>query len=1093
METAERPPDEKLRDDSGAPASPQRRLALRPGLEAASTVPGTSASGSLEVPVVAAVRDARRLSAALGPFMVREPRPAFAVDVDATIEAMLRSPGAHALALPVDPVPKAGERRWLRAVLVREAGPQVPIWGPTLRELSRLLGRGGAFRTVRHQDLAVGDDGGAVLIDRSTRRTQDAVHAPWHRDELIIVASDFVSPAWQDGRFPACVDAWGAAQQVLLLHLLPRRLWAHTWTGAPDLSVGGQVPGGPSAALLVSRPTARSRRTASGPRAATRALAIASVDPADLGRWARVAVAQAGHCDAVAMGSRRGRMPQWPPAAQAQDAAARYRDRAEAFKARASPQARQLARCLAFMAPLTLPMMQWAGAALVPDCDAGHLAEFFLGGLLHPAGVDANGEAVFDLHDELRAHLAQGMPMAEALAIIRTVGDRLMQAHGLEGDALMSVSAQPIDSLPAGATDLRAFASVTRAFLVRAGRLAPDAAAADAAPTAPTAAAVQGPPSDPPSHPGRHTFLDHDQLVEAVLASGRVPRDDPPLVVLPIFRTQRQQTALAFSRNSVVITLDDPDTRGSGRLVQRVMSYMHALAASARADRNGSATVQFGNLEGRWYYSPALFARPEDLEKAIAQHASRATNLALEPARSEVPADAVVMTGLAVLAGARAASDLDTKGADAFASWLVDGAGLSQTSVALVRDGRWSSLREALAAHFRRARERTPGTTGRRRLYLYLACRAGLEGGRLHLQFSVEHPDDVQATPFVDFENYLEEQLERGLYTELVLIVDALLGEREPAVADLPTFDRPSHKPRHGGSYLRLLSLHPPAVWVHSLVGQVVLAVTGRTSPPSMQWMASDLVRRLRDDAAARTEPDPLHIRWDGPDDIPPPSPRPSAAGLQVIGSQLAEFGEHIAPRLREAVTHSLLLAQAAASARRADSSQVDWYTEYLETLKGMGWSVDSLSVDASQRQAPYARMHEELSALLKAHLGPSAAGHDALLRLLDNLEDKDQDQRWLQLFHREARTVSGAEFQVGTVDADEQAGIVHIRFLMVEIKARRKLTQILFMRMDQGDVELHTRQGRLDIPITLLDANASTLAEHVRSLGLDQVAAVVP
>lgn len=860
------PPPQPLREQ--APTASGQRIALRPAIPDALAEAG--AATKLGIPAPAALRDFQGLSAALGPLMVREPRPPFTIDVNATIETLLRSIDPKGgLRTPIVPVPQKGERRWLRAVLIQESGPQMPIWGPTLRELSQLLGRRGAFRTILRQELGVADTGETVLRDPVTRREQSAMRMQWHRDELIIVVSDFVSEHWWKGDFPACLSAWSRSQHVLLLHLLPRRLWEHTWTGPSDVSVAGQVPGGSSASLLVSEPLMPARRNRHRPRTTARAIAVATLGATDLNRWALVVVAQPGRCDGLSLSRRLEPILEWPLAAEAVTEAVLRQNRAEAFKARASPTARKLARYLAVTAPLTLPMMRWVATALVPECDAGHVAEFFLGGLLESAGRDSNGEPIFDLHQDLRDHLTQGMPIAEALAVIDAIGDRIMQANGRDGDAVAFVSAGDIGALPEQAADLRAFAAVTRAFLIRSGRLAPETAG-DSRANASEAEAGSDEGMSEPGHPSgaipsataygsgnrprgehlsvtedglakRDDFLGTERILDAVRELGRLDLDEVPTEQLLIFSTPQQQTWLVITQRSIVIVLDDANTRQSGRLVQRVMTHANAIPISARISKDGVGTIGFGRIEPRWYYSASLFATPKLLERSISNLVSKAAATII----SRTSAHAIVM------AQSSWRSSLLPRAVNADAeilrTWLLDGqgGGVSSEELTFTNDDRWESLRRALADHFDRADEKPTDASHHRRLYLYLACRCSMNRGRLDLQFLSSNPDEVSATPFEALETYLREQLDRRRYSEIVFIVDGFLNTSIPArwSSQLTSASRPlNDKGPSGSSYLRLLCLHSSASEgetiarriLRGLAGDAIEAATGAVTAGSL-------------------------------------------------------------------------------------------------------------------------------------------------------------------------------------------------------------------------------------------------------------------
>ncbi len=451
-------------------AGPQARndaLGLRAPAHAADGMGGQP----LAINAPRALSDPEALFSALAPLMVRNPRPPFELDIEATVEALARFGPMLA------PQARPGERRWLRAVLIHETGPQTPIWTPTLRELATLLKRRGAFRSLWRHELSVDEAGAPTLRDAVTRRSQGAQQAQWHRDEVIVVASDFVSAPWWQGVYPACVQAWREQHHVLLLHLLPRRLWTRSWTGAADLRLSGQIPGGSSATLYASPAPQRAGLPSRAPRRPgppPLATAIVPIEAAAIARWAAVVVAAPAVADGLHLGRRLQMLATLPtPPAGAGDA----RQRVEAFRGRAAPTAIQLARYLAVTAPLTLPMMQWVQAALLPGSDAGHLAEFFLGGLLEVAWPAAPEATVYDLRPEVRRLLAQGMPMSEAIGVIRAVGARLARAHGYAGDVLAMVSAGAIGELSQEASELRLFAEVSRDFLIAAGRMPPLSAA----------------------------------------------------------------------------------------------------------------------------------------------------------------------------------------------------------------------------------------------------------------------------------------------------------------------------------------------------------------------------------------------------------------------------------------------------------------------------------------------------------------------------------------------------------------------------------------------------------------------------------------
>ena len=91
----------------------------------------------------------------------------------------------------------------------------------------------------------------------------------------------------------------------------------------------------------------------------------------------------------------------------------------------------------------------------------------------------------------------------------------------------------------------------------------------------------------------------------------------PIIGSLLFFRTKKQQSWLVVTRAKFILILDDPKTRADRRLVQRVAELSASTPVSALVDDNGVATVGFGKIAPRWYYSRTIFAQPDELEEAV--------------------------------------------------------------------------------------------------------------------------------------------------------------------------------------------------------------------------------------------------------------------------------------------------------------------------------------------------------------------------------------------------------------------------------------------------------------------------------------------
>jgi len=539
------------------------------------------ASGSLRLPAPRALR--KGLNAALAPLAVRNPRPGFAIDLEATVDAFAVS-GTWSEQYA------RGERRWLRAALVTEIGPQSPIWKSTLDEFSDLLRTRGAFRSVRRHELLTGPLGDAQLRVRGTQQERDARRTVWGRDEIIIVASDFVSSPWP-AAYGHCIERWRETNHVLLLHLLPQHLWGRTWTGVPEWQVSGQVPGGDNSSLLAS--ARKIRRGRKNSQASPLPIPVAGLTPDDLRSWSAVVVAQPGRALAIGLAARLGA----PQTIAATETVRTAESLVRAFKANASSLCIKLGTYLSLTAPLTFQMMQWVQIAMVRDASTAEIAEFFLSGLVekkYPAADAA--DVVYDFIPGVRELLERGISILEAIDVQQAVGAKLELDKWTSGTRGSLVDVEMIAARTDAPEPIRMFAEVSASYLKRSG--------------------FRSSPGQHPVAPPHSPFLEPCDIGAKVAAT--LGGFEYIVKQLLIFSTQEQHTWLVFSTGSLVIVLDEKKTRETNQEIQVTIPLDTHFVVHAAEESDGSHTVGFGNETDRWYYSKDLYMRPRLLEDAIA-------------------------------------------------------------------------------------------------------------------------------------------------------------------------------------------------------------------------------------------------------------------------------------------------------------------------------------------------------------------------------------------------------------------------------------------------------------------------------------------
>jgi hypothetical protein len=402
----------------------------RPGqAEAASGVP-------LDIPAPAALPEPRALIKALRPLLARAPsRFRRAIDPDRTAR---RRAEERTLEPVLVPVPE----RWLDVALVLDTAASMDVWGPTLRDLRRLLERMGAFHRVRTWEMVTDGEGPLIRAAaraaekggaaRAVRRRPMEVIEPNGRS-LVLVVTDCVSAAWYGPAMSQLLADWSRSAAVALLQVLPPRLWPTT---AFHAAVAGT--------LHSAGPGAFDRRWAWEPDwdlgdggAGAGAVPVGRLDERDLTALARLLAGRGG-------ARVRGYLlrPEPQPAGEAAEPPASGPELVREFRSAASRPAQVLATLLAAAPVISLPVIRLLGEAtgvMGAACRGEHLAEVWLGGLLQAVPETASAadpdEALYDFRPGVRDALFDALPRPEARQVLqqvsRYVADNLGRLRGL--------------------------------------------------------------------------------------------------------------------------------------------------------------------------------------------------------------------------------------------------------------------------------------------------------------------------------------------------------------------------------------------------------------------------------------------------------------------------------------------------------------------------------------------------------------------------------------------------------------------------------------------------------------------------------------
>ena len=425
---------------------------------------------SFRTPAATMLPDALSIERALRPLMYRvESRKNIILDEEATVQRIAEE---HVWL----PVLQGEPERWFEVALVVDQSPSMVIWQQTIAELRELFERHGAFRNVRTWGIVTKEKTKKIGLFAGAGTTLNYFR-PGYSHELIdpvgrrlfIVITDCISPAWHNGEMVKLLELWGQSNPIVMLQMLPRRLWSGSaLREAIKVSLHASAAGLPNSQLKID--SSDFWFDDEIPKNGIK-IPVLTLEPKPLAGWANMLMGKSYAWASGVVFKASDDYEAKPPLTPAETTELSTTQRLKRFYAAASPTAQKLATYLA-AAPLTLPVMRLVQQVMLPKSRQTHLAEVFLSGLLRRISPpqESNPMSIqYDFHEGIRDLLLDSLLMSEAIRVLKKVSAFIEQRLGQSFD-FQALLADPtaVDGIEIN-KDNRHFAEIGGKILRRLG------------------------------------------------------------------------------------------------------------------------------------------------------------------------------------------------------------------------------------------------------------------------------------------------------------------------------------------------------------------------------------------------------------------------------------------------------------------------------------------------------------------------------------------------------------------------------------------------------------------------------------------------
>lgn len=210
-----------------------------------------------------------------------------------------------------------------------------------------------------------------------------------------------------------------------------------------------------------------------------------------------------------------------------------------------------------------------------------------------------------------------------------------------------------------------------------------------------------------------------------------------------------------------------------------------------------------------------------------------------------------------------------------------------------------------------------------------------------------------------------------------------------------------------------------------------------------------------------------------------------------VVGSGMFAFTVGVTKEVREAISDSALVAQLVANTSTSQQdAPIKWFNEYSGCLQNLGWTLQEGAWSDYTKEGSAAEVHEQISGVLAAVLGPGAAALTIITATVAALKKMEPTTPWIRIFGRESQQGKIGRFQVGLVEKGK-GDDVFVSLLACLVEADSNVTQILVFKWRAAKASFQANYSKVSINAASLKELGPEIRKQTREYQRDYVSKV--